>query len=125
MQCSLQQLDRQAHSALDNIVVEQAAKIPIDQLQNLQEPALASRIAGEALSAITETFYEPALVNFKPSLVAAAVLYLSRRKVGASPFWPQSLSTLTGKSLLNGNFFEHSKISCAGDLKEINWLPTL
>lgn len=58
---------------------------------------MASRTAGEALTVITETFYEPSLVNFKPSLVAAAVLYLSRKKVGASPFWPQSLLTLTGK----------------------------
>lgn len=58
---------------------------------------MASRAAGDALSTITETFYEPALVNFKPSLVAAAVLYLSRKKIGASPFWPQSLVALTGK----------------------------
>lgn len=57
---------------------------------------MASRAAGDALSVIIETFYEPTLVNFKPSLVAAAVLYLSRKKVGASPFWPLSLVTLTG-----------------------------
>lgn len=58
---------------------------------------MASRVAGDALSIITDTFYEPALVNFQPSLVAAAVLHLSRKKVGASPFWPQALIKLTGK----------------------------
>lgn len=48
------------------------------------------------MTVITETIYEPALVNFKPSLVAAAVLYLSRKKIGAAPFWPQALMNLTG-----------------------------
>lgn len=52
-------------------------------------------MAGDALTIISETFYEASLVNFRPSLVAAAVLYLSRKAVGSSPFWPQALIKLT------------------------------
>ena len=62
----------------------------------LQDSALAFRVAGDALSIISETFYEASLVNFRPSLVAAAVLFLSRKAVGSSPFWPQALVKLTG-----------------------------
>ena len=55
-----------------------------------------NRVAGDATQILTEALYEAELWQFPPSLVAAAVLFAARRKVGAWPFWPQALAMLTG-----------------------------
>lgn len=36
-------------------------------------------------------------MDFPPSLAAAAVLVLARRRAGTSPFWPDTLARLTGR----------------------------
>lgn len=35
-------------------------------------------------------------LNFRPSVLAAALLYAERRGRGALPFWPAALAQLTG-----------------------------
>ena len=67
-------------------------------------PSAAAEPETHAVRLSRETFYEASLVNFRPSLVAAAVLVLSRKAVGSSPFWPQALVKLTGT---------HSLLFCA------------
>ena len=62
----------------------------------LQDVQAAGRIAGDALQIMAETAFEPSLMDFPPSLVAAATLYVARKKVGSSPFWPNALAQLTG-----------------------------
>lgn len=39
------------------------------------------------------------LLNYRPSVVAASVLYMDRLSRGELPFWPSSLAHLTGYSI--------------------------
>jgi len=43
-----------------------------------------------------EALFDMALLNCRPSAVAAAILYAERRQRGAVPFWPSSLANMTG-----------------------------
>lgn len=36
------------------------------------------------------------LLNYRPSIVAAAALYMARVQQGVLPLWPTSLASLTG-----------------------------
>ena len=73
----------------------------------LQDVQAAGRIAGDALQIMAETAFEPSLMDFPPSLVAAATLYVARKKVGSSPFWPNALAQLTGTACPESS---HSKL---------------
>jgi hypothetical protein len=42
---------------------------------------------------------QPELLNYRPSVVSAAVLYTDRLSRGELPFWPSALAHLTGYSL--------------------------
>lgn len=53
-------------------------------------------MAGFAIMLAVESLYDLSLLNCRPSVVAAAVLYAERRLRGAVPFWPSMLSKLTG-----------------------------
>lgn len=61
-----------------------------------QDAAFA--LAGCAMMLAASTVHSPALLEFAPSVVAAAVLYTERRMRGLLPFWPASLAKLTGLS---------------------------
>ena len=43
-----------------------------------------------------QSLLDVALMNCRPSVVAAAVLYADRRRRGVIPFWPTMLAKLTG-----------------------------
>ena len=45
---------------------------------------------------VVETLTDMAFLNCRPSVIAAAVLYVERRASGIIPFWPSSLAKLTG-----------------------------
>jgi pentatricopeptide repeat domain-containing protein 1 len=43
-----------------------------------------------------EAVFDMSLLNCRPSIVAAALLYAERRQRGAVPFWPSTLAKMTG-----------------------------
>lgn len=53
-------------------------------------------LAGDAMAFASEAQFVAELLDFPPSLVAAAVLYVARREIGNVPLWPRSLAELTG-----------------------------
>ncbi|PNW74754.1 hypothetical protein CHLRE_12g511400v5 [Chlamydomonas reinhardtii] len=53
-------------------------------------------MAGFAIMLAVESLYDLSLLNCRPSVVAAAILYAERRLRGAVPFWPSMLSKMTG-----------------------------
>eukprot|EP00798_Chlamydomonas_sp_ICE-L_P016768 gene16768-23043_t len=53
-------------------------------------------MAGFAIMIAVESLYDLSLLNCRPSVVAAALLYSERRLRGAVPFWPSMLAKLTG-----------------------------
>lgn len=53
-------------------------------------------MAGFAIMLAVESLYDLSLLNCRPSVVAAAILYAERRLRGAVPFWPSMLSRLSG-----------------------------
>lgn len=53
-------------------------------------------IAGLPIMLVVESLFETALLNCRPSVVAAALLYAERRQRGAVPFWPSTLAKMTG-----------------------------
>ncbi len=62
----------------------------------------AAGLAGEASALAEGALQLPALLDFPPSLVTAALLYVARRAAGTYPAWPPCLSTLTGVTALPG-----------------------
>ena len=56
--------------------------------------ALPSRLMAEALS-------DASFLNCRPSIVAAGILYTSRRARGIVPYWPSVLAKMTGYSDMN------------------------
>jgi pentatricopeptide repeat domain-containing protein 1 len=53
-------------------------------------------LAGLAIMLVVESLFDMQLLNCRPSVVAAAILYAERRQRGAVPFWPSSLAKATG-----------------------------
>jgi pentatricopeptide repeat domain-containing protein 1 len=53
-------------------------------------------LAGLAIMLVVESLFDMQLLNCRPSVVAAAVLYAERRQRGAVPFWPSALAKATG-----------------------------
>lgn len=53
-------------------------------------------MAGFSIMLAVESLYDLSLLNCRPSVVAAAILYAERRLRGAVPFWPSMLARLTG-----------------------------
>jgi hypothetical protein len=60
--------------------------------------------------------HEVPLLNCRPGVVAAALLYVERRLRGCAPFWPSTLARLTGVQDLN-----QAEASCA--LRAVQKLP--
>ncbi|GBF98291.1 hypothetical protein Rsub_10954 [Raphidocelis subcapitata] len=52
--------------------------------------------AGLPIMLAVEALFDMALLNCRPSAVAAAILYAERRARGAVPFWPTMLAKMTG-----------------------------
>ena len=52
-------------------------------------------LAGNALTLAGEAQRVAELLDFPPSLVAAALLAVARQELGNIPFWPSSLAILT------------------------------
>jgi len=52
-------------------------------------------MAGFAIMMAVESLYDLSLLNCRPSVVAAALLYAERRLRGAVPFWPSVLAKMT------------------------------
>ncbi|KAK9842201.1 hypothetical protein WJX81_000257 [Elliptochloris bilobata] len=52
--------------------------------------------AGEAVPLCRAALADAEFLNFRPSVLAAALLYAERRGRGALPFWPAALAQLTG-----------------------------
>jgi hypothetical protein len=53
-------------------------------------------MAGLPIMLAVEALFDIALLNCRPSAVAAALLYAERRQRGAVPFWPTMLAKMTG-----------------------------
>lgn len=53
-------------------------------------------MAGFSIMLAVESLYDLSLLNCRPSVVGAAILYAERRLRGAVPFWPSMLAKLTG-----------------------------
>jgi hypothetical protein len=53
-------------------------------------------MAGLPIMLAVEALFDMALLNCRPSAVAAAILYAERRHRGAVPFWPTMLAKMTG-----------------------------
>jgi pentatricopeptide repeat domain-containing protein 1 len=53
-------------------------------------------VAGLPMMLAVEAQFDTTLLNCRPSVVAAALLYAERRQRGAVPFWPSMLAKLTG-----------------------------
>ena len=45
---------------------------------------------------VTDCLTDMAFLNCRPSVIAAALLYVERRSRGIIPFWPSMLAKLTG-----------------------------
>lgn len=56
----------------------------------------AARSARGAFGLLHQTLQDGEFLNYRPSVVAAAVLYADRRSRGAAPYWPSALARLTG-----------------------------
>ena len=69
-------------------------RLGVDQLG----PACARAFIGNEHDLCLDCVAESSFLNCRPSIVASAVVYVSRRARGAIPFWPSSLSRLTGYS---------------------------
>jgi pentatricopeptide repeat domain-containing protein 1 len=67
-------------------------RLGMQQLGTIASSAFIGNEYELCLDCISETSF----LNCRPSIVAAAVIYVSRRERGAIPFWPSSLSRLTG-----------------------------
>ena len=52
--------------------------------------------AGEAVALCRAALADAEFLNFRPSVLAAALLYAERRGRGALPFWPAALAQLSG-----------------------------
>jgi hypothetical protein len=53
-------------------------------------------MAGLPIMLAVEAMFDMSLLNCRPSIVAAALLYAERRQRGAVPFWPSTLAKMTG-----------------------------
>lgn len=53
-------------------------------------------LAGYAIMMSVEALYDLSLLNCRPSVVAAALVYAERRLRGLVPFWPSILAKMTG-----------------------------
>lgn len=96
MEWSIRQVLNQDTSSLSSI---RCVKLLLERLgtQYLSKEA-ASEISGDALGLCLDCISDTALMNCRPSIAAASVVYAERRERGAIPFWPSALSKLTGYS---------------------------
>lgn len=94
MEWSIRQVLNQDTASVSSI---RCVKLFVERLgvQHLNEKA-ANAIMGDALGLCLECASDTALMNCRPSIAAAAVIYAERRERGAIPFWPAALSKLTG-----------------------------
>ena len=53
-------------------------------------------MAGLPSMLAVEALFDSTLLNYRPSVIAAALIYAERQQRGAVPFWPAALSHLTG-----------------------------
>ena len=60
------------------------------------DPRAKHALGGLPQLLATEALFDISLLNCRPSVVAAALLYAERRLRGAVPFWPSMLAKLTG-----------------------------
>lgn len=63
---------------------------------DFQNASELQRIAGDSFALLYQGLADPALLEYKPSLTAAAMLASCRCAAGIVPFWPATLETLTG-----------------------------
>ena len=63
----------------------------------LQQPiSVTAYSAGDAFALLYQGLADPVLLEYKPSLTAAAMLASCRCAAGIVPFWPATLESLTG-----------------------------
>lgn len=60
------------------------------------DTAAATAMGGRAKQLSRDALIDMAFLNCRPSVIAAALLYVERRSRGAIPFWPSMLAKLTG-----------------------------
>lgn len=72
-----------------NLYLERLGTNPLDGI-------VAHQSAANAVQLLRLTLPSTTFLNFRPSIVAAAVLYVERRSRGAVPLWPVALAQLTG-----------------------------
>ncbi|KAK9846531.1 hypothetical protein WJX81_006057 [Elliptochloris bilobata] len=58
-------------------------------------PDAGAAFAGGAQALLRETLADAGFLNFRPSMIAAAVVYVERRARGIIPFWPSVLAKMT------------------------------
>lgn len=71
-------------------------KLYYERLGADAKDGVASLLPRSVLSFTRAVLYAPSFLNFRPSTVAAAVLYQDRRARGWWPFWPSAVAHLTG-----------------------------
>ena len=74
--------------------------------------------AGDAFHLLYQGLADPALLEYKPSLTAAAMLASCRCAAGIVPFWPATLESLTGYREQHAADFG-SAMSAVGNLMTI------
>lgn len=62
---------------------------------HMDGPSAAS-LTGRASALVNDCLTDMAFLNCRPSVIAAALLYVERRSRGIIPFWPSMLAKLTG-----------------------------
>lgn len=62
---------------------------------HLDAPSAAA-MAGRSVRLVADCLTDMAFLNCRPSVIAAALLYVERRSRGIIPFWPSMLAKLTG-----------------------------
>ena len=95
MHLSLCGLQHQQETAAQTLVPKalQLCHCPVLPCLQHQQEAVA-----QTLAIMARTLQDNASLNFRPSIIAAAVLYCARRGQGQTPFWPVALVALTGYS---------------------------
>ncbi|KAI8105723.1 hypothetical protein M9434_000305 [Picochlorum sp. BPE23] len=94
MEWSILQVLGQDTASISSI---RCVKLFMERLGTEQLPkAAADALMGDAKGLCLDCVSDTAFLNCRPSITAAAVIYVDRRNRGIIPFWPSSLAKLSG-----------------------------
>ncbi|GMH32210.1 hypothetical protein BSKO_00044 [Bryopsis sp. KO-2023] len=97
---SVQELENQIEAALgyDTAAISalRVTKLYMEWLGYEAVPEWSAPAAIHIQSMLSDALSSPAFLNFRPSVLAAAILYHDRSTRGWVPYWPTSLAQITG-----------------------------